>query len=363
MIVLTDKLNSTDALKDFQSINENINIEDINKIFPNKTIEIQKNSTNKYNSLLLLFNVLLGNIKIVFNGDTEVGTTDMLSQIPKENMNEIETDEIETDEIETDEIETDEIETDEIETDGILNFFKDYFDSDGSLVLEKHYTSNSKFYDSLLNEILHFYYYHNKKSDFSAYIHLYRAYEYVSYTFPLIFVSNSINYENSYKELQKFFSGKGEELAFFRVFLEKKFLVSEYIFEELYDVSYVIKLNDTEYNLFKNELGPFLKKFNSQRRKKNKSFYKSIDREKECTENEMTTYLVEEEKKLVISILDINDLLIELRNKSCHFKINHSDSISFQNYFFDDLFRVLNPVFLNWFANILKFVVYSSTHS
>lgn len=49
MIVLTDKLNSTDALKDFQSINENINIEDINKIFPNKTIEIQKNSTNKYN--------------------------------------------------------------------------------------------------------------------------------------------------------------------------------------------------------------------------------------------------------------------------------------------------------------------------
>ena len=358
MIILTDKLGSNDVLKDFQSMNENINVEDIKKIFPNKAIEIQKNSTNKYNSLLLLFNVLLGNIRIVFNGDTEVGTTDMLSRIPKENM-----DEIDSDEIDSEEIESEEIESEEIETDGILNFFKDYFDSDGSLVLEKHYKSNGKFYDSLLNEILHFYYYHNKRSDFSAYIHLYRAYEYISYTFPLIFVSNSINYENSYKELQKFFSGKGEELAFFRVFLEKKFLVSDYIFEELYDVSYVIKLNDTKYNLFKNELGAFLKNFNSQRRTKNKSFYKSIGHEKDFTENEMTTYLVEEEKKLVISVLDINDLLIELRNKSCHFKINHSDSISFKNYFFDDLFRVLNPVFLNWFANILKFVVYSSTHN
>lgn len=328
---------------------ENKKIEKL--FFSIEDIKVQKSGRYNYNSLLVLFKVFLGLVKINVKEDINIFPKDMLSRMFITTMNE----------------EDEEDET-ALKNETVLKRYIDslideyYKKQTNESLLDYEYQTNADFYDSLLNEILHFYYYHKKESYFSAYIHLYRIYEYISYTFPLIFVNNSKNYSESYNELKGFFSGKGEELAFFRVFMQKTFLQDDYIFSELYGESYEISLSEEDFNALNRELKLFLNTFNSSKKSKNNKFLKDLSKDKNYEDKEKFTFLDEAEKKLVISTLDVNDLFISIRNKSCHFKINHSDSVSFSNWFFDDLFRVLNPVFLNWIANIFKYVIYSSTH-
>lgn len=76
--------------------------------------------------------------------------------------------------------------------------------------------------------------------------------------------------------------------------------------------------------------------------------------------NERYTYLDVENNKLNISTLDMHDFIILLRNKTCHFKMNHKDNITLNSASFDDLFSLLNPVILNWISNIFKYIVFKS---
>ena len=311
-------------------------------------IKIERGSSRDYNSLLVLFKLLLGTLLIEFEDGSEIKSADVLSQIFKIDMS------------------CDTFDENEEENISIKDRYKnslidEYFDKDSSTsLLENHYNSNRNFYDDLLNEVLDFYYYQSRESYFSAFIHLYRIYEYISYTFPLIFITKSVNYSESYKELQSFFSGKGEELAFFRVFMQKTFLLDDYIYSELYKESYEISLSKSGVNLFKNELNTFINRFNNNKNKKNTNFINSLDSQVDVRDK--TTFLDENSSKLIISTLDVNDFFIELRNKTCHYKMNHSDSVSLFAHRFDDLYEILNPVFLNWIANIFKFVLFSSTH-
>lgn len=349
-----------------------------NSFFFNDIVEIQNKSFNKYNSLVILFRVLLGNVKINFKEDLVILPSNTLSralEIP--NLNSIDSmkeEENEREEIKKlekdglsslniDEISEESLNSSEESLKNMELFINDFFDSETGSYLEKEYKYNHKYFDKILNEVLHFYYYTHKDNDFSAFLHLYRAYEYISYLFPLSYIQNSREYIQSYKELQSFFKDTGEELSFLNVFIKHTFLKDEYLIEDMYKETYTLKLTGEEYDFFKKEMSEFITKFNSNQEKKKKSYFKNILEIEPETEDGTTykTYLNRDTKELVISTMDVNDLLVTLRNKTCHLKMNHGDSLVFNNYLFDDLFKIMNPIFLNWISNILKFVTYRSS--
>lgn len=88
--------------------------------------------------------------------------------------------------------------------------------------------TNRTFYNDFLSEISVAALAHEQNNGTSCFLHIYRAYERLSYAFPLIYASKSHNYIGSFESLKKWISdAKGEgqagELAFFRNYLESKY--------------------------------------------------------------------------------------------------------------------------------------------
>ena len=78
---------------------------------------------------------------------------------------------------------------------------------------------NYKIFSSLLFEFTNFLEQTNKKSYTTAFVHLYRCMEYISYSFPLVYASKSHDYKGTYDSLKNFFYDKtASELKFFHVF-------------------------------------------------------------------------------------------------------------------------------------------------
>ena len=82
---------------------------------------------------------------------------------------------------------------------------------------------NTEIYKLFLYEITNFFVAKNKSAT-EAYLHLYRALEFISYSFPMIYAANSRNYKGSYQHLKECLSGeKTGELRFFQRFLKVLF--------------------------------------------------------------------------------------------------------------------------------------------
>ncbi|WP_218067087.1 hypothetical protein, partial [Brochothrix thermosphacta] len=312
-----------------------------NNIFLSSELEVYNTNHSNYNSVILIFRILMGNIQIVNNEKNINSHSDVVSQMFQGTIKLTDEDKV--------------LET--IQVGAMNNFISEFYQCNETSSITDLYNQNRKFYDSLLNEFLQFYYYQNKESFFSAFIHLYRIYEYISYVFPLIYVRNNQVYEESYNSLQAFFKENGKELSFFSTFIRTTFIKDPYINEELYNENYSIDLTPEECLTIKTHLGSFLTKFNQTRMKTNDSY---LDGVQNGVKNERYTYLDVENNKLNISTLDMHDFIILLRNKTCHFKMNHKDNITLNSASFDDLFSLLNPVILNWISNIFKYIVFKS---
>lgn len=318
-------------------------LKDIQKnIFLSNDMEINMTGYPHYNSIIIIFRILMGNIKLINNENNINNQSDMVSQMFQVSIDL------------TDEDRS--LENEQV--DAMKNFISEFYQCNETSSMTNLYIKNKKFYDSLLNELLQFYYYQSKESYFSAFIHLYRIYEYISYVFPLIYVRNNQVYEESYDSLQSFFKDSGKELSFFSTFIRTTFIQDPYVSEELYNEKYTIDLTAEEFLIIKTHLASFITKFDNKRANANTKYLQNdvdngIDKEK-------YTYLDCDNQKLNISTLDMHDFIILLRNKTCHFKMNHKDNIALNSVSFDELFNVLNPVILNWISNIFKFIVFKS---
>lgn len=63
-------------------------------------------------------------------------------------------------------------------------------------------------------------------SPIESFVHIYRTLEFISYSFPLIYASKSMDYRGSYEKLKKFMSGDSDgELKFLKTFLKELFSV------------------------------------------------------------------------------------------------------------------------------------------
>lgn len=104
---------------------------------------------------------------------------------------------------------------------------RDCFDSENINKIGEYLISNNRsnknFYETLLLESTHLVIAKSNKDYLSAFVHLYRLLEFISYSFPLIHTSNSNNYFGSFTDLQKYFTNEGGELKFLIRFVNDLF--------------------------------------------------------------------------------------------------------------------------------------------
>ncbi|MGO5305599.1 hypothetical protein ACTQ1L_01480 [Agathobacter sp. LCP21S3_B2] len=181
---------------------------------------------------------------------------------------------------------------------------------------------NKYVYEHMLNEITQ-YFVVKDISPCEGFVHLYRTLEFMSYSFPLIYASKSKDYRGSYESMKKFFKG-GEgmgELKFLGYFLKELFadeqMMYDFEFEILFDIEEVDILRE--------------------------DFHKSI---------KMDLYTFEN-NTLNVKFSNIKDIFVEMRNKYFHMLIGQgNNNFLDMDYNKNDLFRCLNPVFLNWISCI-----------
>ncbi|MEA5452967.1 hypothetical protein VB780_30630 [Leptolyngbya sp. CCNP1308] len=75
-------------------------------------------------------------------------------------------------------------------------------DEDLSLYIETTKFNNRNFYKGILSEMSHYFMHANSGSHTTAFIYLYRLLENISYCFPLIYVSKTNDFKNSYSFLK-----------------------------------------------------------------------------------------------------------------------------------------------------------------
>ena len=117
---------------------------------------------------------------------------------------------------------------------------------------------NRAFYNNVLTEYCFFFYHKMRGNHTSAFVHLYRTLEFISYSFPLIHASTNRNYYRTYDEIRSYFSGTAQsELKFLRTFTNKLF-ENDPILQTTMDFSIVaqdLALQGKIYNTFKRIFG------------------------------------------------------------------------------------------------------------
>lgn len=165
-----------------------------------------------------------------------------------------------------------------------------------------------------------------KNSPIESFVHIYRTLEFISYSFPLIYASKSMDYRGSYEKLKKFMGGDSDgELKFLKTFLGELFkdnILFGYEFDILFDSNNI--------ELIKAELGRVIS----------------------------NNYYIFEGETLKIKFANVADLLITLRNRYFHMLIGKgSDNFYDIRYDKREIFYAMNPVFINWLTMIYKEIV------
>lgn len=189
---------------------------------------------------------------------------------------------------------------------------------------------NNKFYESVLIEVLNFLSERNNKHYTSSFIYLYRAYEEISYAYPLIYSYKNGDYKQTFNNLKNFLSDdkNSGELKFCKTFIKQ-------IFKSELDQEIEID--------FSNLQGEEKEKIISELKKK------IIISNFEFTENE--------EDRFVIKCEFLFDLVIEIRNKFFHKLRGTKKYIEVKELNIENILSLFMDIFILWFAKITLTVV------
>ncbi len=185
--------------------------------------------------------------------------------------------------------------------------------------------TNNFVYEHILNELTQ-YFVVNELSPCEGFVHLYRALEFMSYSFPLIYASKSKSYRGTYDSLKKFLGGdSGGELKFFKKFLQEIFendIAYQYEFEVYVDSDNIEELRKEFEEIFKTDFFAF------------------------------------DENTLVFKFKNVMELFVEIRNRYFHMLLGQGRN-NFLNMEYDknDLFKSFNPVFINWLVIIFVKII------
>jgi hypothetical protein len=222
--------------------------------------------------------------------------------------------------------------------DGDLNFLNDFEENlkleDYESYISDNKFKNRKFYRSFLNEIAGCVYNEGKEKYTAAFVHLYRAYEHLSYAFPMIYAAKTDNYIGTFESLRKWMTnassdGNAGELKFLKNFIEA-------LYKDAIEINSTIDVHITA----KDELREII--FDGIAKK-----VVGWESSKKYTSGTIRP------DKLSIRFVEFHSFLINLRNRFFHYSNARPDNISLDDIIEAELlFSFVNKPGLNYVANI-----------
>lgn len=202
---------------------------------------------------------------------------------------------------------------------------------------------NKDFQSTLLFELTMFFF-KCEISPTTAFLHLYRILELLSFNIPLVYTSKETNYIGAFKDLKKFFANNGEEFVFFKKFLNTLFKNEPEILRQ--NLEFIISGNKLE--SVKKDLDAIYALTKTNKKQEHETVWEFQIKENnvaECT----------------ISFLNLIDLMVNIRNRYFHLSDGSGNpNIKNKTYDMDQVFYNLNFSILNCLAIILLSV---SKHS
>lgn len=181
---------------------------------------------------------------------------------------------------------------------------------------------NKALFDELLVEFSLCFLYKNRNNHTTAFLHLYRALEYMSYSFPISYSSRVVGFYTSFDTFKDFFITKDQgQLKFFRefviAFFEKSLLrcrttIDTFVGNQIYDKQKIAVI---------------------QKLCKGFDYFDNGS-------------VIQIEYKYLL------DFMVTLRNRYFHFQYDRAENISNINFDGELFFESLNDKFLNWLSMI-----------
>lgn len=196
-------------------------------------------------------------------------------------------------------------------------------------------SANRTLYKEVFFEFCSYFFATQKENNETAFIHIYRILERISYAFPLIWASKQSDYYGTFDKLKKFFENKdAKELNAFKMFL------SSFLGSTLLSVN-------SEINLLSVHDG--WKALHYQ------SLMSVIGVNKDGVSN-AESFL--ENEKVVIKNSLVMDLIVNVRNKYFHALTGKDHSFTSEHLICpNEFFESINSVCINWLAFIVVDVI------
>ena len=209
------------------------------------------------------------------------------------------------------------------------NPIQDWFTSDFGIDDLNYYfklnnRKNKNIFDELLSEFTWYFINKSRENHVAAFLNLYRALEYISYSFPMIFSSMTTNFYDTFDTFKSFFTSKDDgQLKFFNKFVSALFEDSTLRCRVPIDTFVDGNLLDRK---------------------------KKVIIQKLCSDFESA----DNGSVLSISYLNLLDFMINLRNRYFHFQADRRNNISNISFNGDVFFAGLNDKFANWISMIYQ---------
>lgn len=195
--------------------------------------------------------------------------------------------------------------------------------------------NNTEFYKRLLAEISYAVYY-RKKSPVTAFLHIYRALEVMSFALPMVYYSVKRNdFIGGFQELSKLFSGSEKsELPFFKRYLEK--IQNE---QQFFGVRFDVEVLSDD----------------AQNKRASTLYIKELCRELKLKKGADEIIIDKQSDTINMSLLGVHHLLVTLRNRvfhNCTGEEKNNLKLHLKITDYEEIFISLNDVFLNWLGLI-----------
>lgn len=222
--------------------------------------------------------------------------------------------------------------------------------------LKVHSLKNRSLYNDLISEISCYIFYSSKGSYTTAFLHLYRCYEYISYTIPLTYIKGQDSYEDSYSELRSFFGENNSgELKFFQTFILESFFKKNQFSSNIFSNKIEILFSETDFEIIRNNWKDLLKNSSDSNKKVLNKFLRgyNIDAKESFFQFNQDTFSLE------IESIFFHNFFITVRNNCFHFLSDRPNKLKSTTLIFDTFFEYINPFIYNWIANIYKHILYA----
>lgn len=190
---------------------------------------------------------------------------------------------------------------------------------------------NKVYFKNLIIELTNFFYQKKKGSHATAFLHLYRSIELISYCFPLYYASKSTSYEKTYTSLKEFFTKVDGELSFFKNFVNNHLFKSKLA---VLDIHLTVKVKSAIPQL-------------------QEQYYLAIKRLCDTNKSIDVKHAIPS-TEIVISRRGLTSLIYDLRNRYFHLLTgDHNDNFSSTELAeIDTFYSLVNEHVINWIAVI-----------